>query len=175
MFARVGTAGGQAPSVSLTFQLTQAEFVRGCRRGYLHSPSGLVAVPVTVAALFLYAAHLHTQGSRSWFLPAAFIILWWPFFYFALPSITFMRKATAREVRTTTFSAAGSHHQGQTYTFDRPWKAYRSCREFPDMYVVGIKLGNSTTIPRRAFANPEDESSFHAIMASHVRCHFLSR
>jgi hypothetical protein len=97
---------------------------------------------------------------------------WWPFFYFGLPGITFSRKSTAGELRHTTFSAFGSHHQGQTYTFDRPWKAYRGCFEFDDMYVLRYQLGNSTTIPKKAFATSADEKLFQTIAAAHIRCHF---
>jgi hypothetical protein len=166
----VPTDGQQ--SVTLKFQLTQAEFVRGVRRGYRRSPFTYVLVPISVAAVLLYAAHLHSQGSSSWLVPTVIGIAWWPFFYFVLPGVTFSGKATAGELRTTTFSATGSHHQGQTYTFDRSWTVYRSCFEFPDMYVLCYALGNSTTIPRRSFATPQDEASFRAILQSHVRCHF---
>lgn len=160
-----------ARSVTLRFQLTKAEFVRGCQRGYARAPIALVVVPGLVAVLLVYAAHLHARGSEGWIPLSVFALAWWPFFYLVLPGITFTRKGTAGELRTTTFGAAGSHHEGQTYTFDRPWRAYRSCLEFADMYVLRYQFGNSTTIPKRAFASAADELLFTAIVSSHVPCH----
>lgn len=159
-------------TVALTFQLSKSEFVKGAQRGYVRSPLAFTLVPVSIAAGLLYAAHLRSHGSTFWIVLVVISIGWWPFFYFGLPGITFSSKATISQSRTTTFSAAGSHHHGLTYDFDRPWSIYRGCIEFPDMYVLRYALGNSTTFPKRAFVSPSVEDDFRTLVASHVPCHF---
>ena len=94
-----------------------------------------------------------------------------PWFVLVQPKWTFSRKASARELRRITYSEAGSHHQGETYTLYRPWSTYRGVFECPDMY----QGGNTNTLPKRAFASQLVEEAFRSIASKHVKCHFLSR
>jgi len=164
-------AGG---NVTVTFQITEKEFIQGCQRGYRRSIHLLVLVPATFVVGLIATNGLRTHHSILWIVVLVLTFGYWPWFILLQPRWTFSRKSTARELRTITYSRAGSHHQGQTYSLDRPWSRYRGVFEYPDMYLLRYRGGNTNTLPKRALASHQDDEAFRSIASSHVRCHFLA-
>jgi hypothetical protein len=171
----VDAPGGIGSDITVTFQITEKKFIQGCQRGYRHSAYLPVLVPVTIVIGLLAANNLRTHNSVVWIPVAIFAIGYWPWFVLVQPKWTFSRKASARELRRITYSEAGSHHQGETYTLYRPWSTYRGVFECPDMYLLRYQGGNTNTLPKRAFASQLVEEAFRSIASKHVKCHFLSR
>jgi hypothetical protein len=153
----VDAPGGIGSDITVTFQITEKKFIQGCQRGYRHSAYLPVLVPVTIVIGLLAANNLRTHNSVVWIPVAIFAIGYWPWFVLVQPKWTFSRKASARELRRITYSEAGSHHQGETYTLYRPWSTYRGVFECPDMYLLRYQGGNTNTLPKRAFASQLDE------------------
>ncbi len=170
----MAATGDTGASVTVAFQITEKEFIQGCQRGYRHSAYLPIFVPTTVVVGLLAANSLRAHHSVSWIPVALFALGYWPWFVLLQPKWTFSRKATARELRRITYSEAGSHHQGETYTLDRPWSKYRGVYEYPDMYLLRYQGGNTNTLAKRAFASPMDEEVFRTVASSHVKCRFLT-
>src|SRR6202035_869797 len=137
----VDAAGGTGSDVTVTFQISEKEFIRGCQRGYRHSAHLPVLVPATILIGLLAAINPRTHHSVVW-IPVALLALgYWPWFVLIQPKWTFSRKASARELRRITYSEVRSHHQGETYTLDRPWSKYRGVFEYSDMYLLRYRGG----------------------------------
>jgi len=160
-------------SVTVAFRITEAEFIRGCQRGYRHSVYMLVLVPTTIAVAIIAAVSLRSHNSTFWFAVLIIPLAYWPWFVWLQPRSTYSRKSTVRELRTITYSATGSHHQGESYSLDRPWSRYTAVHEYPDMYLLRYRGGNTNTLPKRAFLSQSDEGAFRTIASAHLKCHFL--
>ena len=160
-------------SVVLAFKISQENFVKGAQRGYLRNPFMYVIVPAAVVGLLYFAYRQHSSSPGTAVGLTVFTFVGWPVYFFVLPGRTWARKATTREVRTVTFDDSGTHHQGQTYSFDRPWSRYRKAFEFDDMYVLTFR-DNSATFPKSAFKSPQQEAAFRQIVGANVRSHFLT-
>jgi len=161
-------------SVTVAFRITESEFIRGCQRGYRHSVYVLILVPTTIVVGLIVAINLRTHHSILWIAVLIVSVGYWPWFVLLQPSWTFSRKSTARELRVITYSGAGSHHQGESYSLDRPWSGYTAVHEYPDLYLLRYGGGNTNTLPKRAFVSHSDEEAFRSIASAHVKCHILA-
>ena len=52
------------------------------------------------------------------------------------------------------------------------WSFYQSAIEAKDLYILRFRRRLGTIVPKRAFANPEDEARFRDLVRQHVKVRF---
>jgi len=153
--------------VVVRFELTEAEFITGGQRGMQRLPGFWILPPLTVCmALFVVVHFWSTNGRVASLVGLVALCCYWPWLYYWLPRRRYRVNAAVHDQRELAFGADGVTGQYGSRTVTRPWGQYREVLEFDDMYVLRYR-GNSSTVPKRAFATPDQEERFRSLVAAH--------
>lgn len=151
-------------SVVVRFSLTGAEYAAGMRVIMRRQPSlwigpGLGAVTL-VAGVILGAPLVLFSG----LMLSGFAV--WSFY--AAPAMTWRRTPRLQLEQVHTFSGTGISVRAGTERGQLPWGFYRQATETSRVYVFLRTSRQGNFVPKAAFASPEDETRFRALVAAHL-------
>lgn len=164
--------GADGVCVHVEFQLTQEEF-RAFARWQVRRSKVVRRLAILIAFEFVLGAVLAftaaaVVGATLLVLSIAQVVLYAALF--ATAPARAWKKATPglRGQQVIEFSDAGVHAQSTNSESESRWAMYTRTVQLDDLYLLGVTGNKFILIPRRAFASPDDEARFRAIVADHT-------
>jgi hypothetical protein len=152
-------------TVEISFTLDRSEFARGTRAILRRSPSVLAIVAIGVFALI---AGLTTSNDLLVVVGVAELVTS-VVMYGALPGFRWQRNARARARQDHRFTPNAIFVNLLDSESRIAWSYFTKEVQIPGMYVLFHQRTSCNIIPKRAFANREDELTFQRLISAHLK------
>lgn len=162
--------------LTLQFRYTEAEYVAAVRLFYnhkFHIPTYAVGVGILLPAGFLFWLYSQEPVILFGWSVFALIVLTPLIFYVVTPHTHFRRDARFHDTYWLHFSEDGLEFKTTHVNSQLDWKLYQQVWENRQFYLLFYGERLFTIIPKRVFANANQEAQFKDLLQRKISAQFL--